>query len=411
MKILVIAPTLPYPPISGGQTRTLRLLRSLSERHDVTLVCFTMQTTTPPPPPFPMQVVAVPWEMPPLYAAMYNGDAQASAAAFEALNRADGEPWIVSYNPLEPLKRELEQRAVRSWDLILIEHSFMARYAADLLPGVPRVLDLHNVHTLMALREAQRAPEAKRDALIAEYQRMLRYEAAACAGTDWIVACSDVDARAAQSLLNANNLTIVPNGVDLSRMNPSDDSPEPGRLLFTGTMNYEPNVDAVVWFCRLILPAIQRVIPQAHLHIAGADPAPAVRDLEGPCVTVHGFVPDMQSRLARASVVVVPLRSGGGTRLKILDAAACGKAIVSTTLGAEGLDFQHAAHLLLADDPQAFADAVCTLLRDPHERRRLGCGARQAVQPYDWDAICARFVIELESRFTARPLAAGGNTV
>ena len=155
-------------------------------------------------------------------------------------------------------------------------------------------------------------------------------------------------------------------------------------------MNYPPNIEAACFFAEEILPLVREVVPHARFHIVGADPAPEVRALASDAIVVHGRVPDVRPFLAASEVVVVPVRSGGGTRLKVLEAAASGKAIVSTRLGVEGLDFS-ADDLLIADDAPDFARAVVRLLGDPKTRRAIGSRARLVAGRYQWSAIGEEF--------------------
>jgi glycosyltransferase involved in cell wall biosynthesis len=168
-------------------------------------------------------------------------------------------------------------------------------------------------------------------------------------------------------------------------------------MLFTGTMDYEPNVRAMQWFCEKILPRIRQMHAQAHLHIAGANPAQEVRSLACDHVVVHGKVPDMKPHFDAAEIVVVPLQHGGGTRLKILDAAACGKPIVSTSLGAEGLQCVPGRDLQLADTDEEFSRVVGHLLTDGHLRSTLGQSARKFAEAYDWQRITRQFLQLIDS--------------
>jgi glycosyltransferase involved in cell wall biosynthesis len=152
-------------------------------------------------------------------------------------------------------------------------------------------------------------------------------------------------------------------------------------------MNYWPNIEAVQFFAKDILPRIRRHVPQATFHIVGTSPAKEVKRLASDCITVHGTVPDMRPYYREAAVVVVPLLHGGGTRLKILEAGASRKAIVSTSVGAEGLEFHPGQHLVVADSAGEFVEATVTLCGDASECCRLGRNARQASLPYDWQVI------------------------
>jgi polysaccharide biosynthesis protein PslH len=180
---------------------------------------------------------------------------------------------------------------------------------------------------------------------------------------------------------------IVPNGVDTTYFVPSSSQTERGVLLFTGRMSYEPNADAVCYFAEQVLPLVRRECPQARLHIVGAAPPPRVSALASNAVVVHGQVADIRPYFATAEAVVVPIRTGGGTRLKLLEAAASGKAIVSTSLGAEGLAFAAGRDLLIADAPATFAAAIVAVLGDGALRDTLGSHARARARQYDWAAI------------------------
>jgi glycosyltransferase involved in cell wall biosynthesis len=165
----------------------------------------------------------------------------------------------------------------------------------------------------------------------------------------------------------------------------------PGYLLFTGMMNYEPNLEAVRYFVKEILPLIRADVPYATFHIAGTNPSPEVIALAAEGVYIHASVPDMRPYFHQACVVVVPLLHGGGTRLKILDAAACGKPIVSTSVGAEGLNFADGRDLLLADSAPGFAQTVIGLLSNPDRQAELSRWARRAAEAYDWSDIASEF--------------------
>jgi len=180
---------------------------------------------------------------------------------------------------------------------------------------------------------------------------------------------------------------VVPNGADLQYLVPAIETPTPRRMVFVGSMGYGPNVDAVEYFVHQILPQIVRHHQDAHLTIVGGGAGPAVSRLVGPHVSVTGWVPDVRPYVRSASVVVVPLRIGSGTRLKVLEALAMGKAIVSTPLGSEGIDVRDGEHVLIADDPRAFVQATTRIFADQTLMAALGRNGRRLVeQQYSWDA-------------------------
>jgi glycosyltransferase involved in cell wall biosynthesis len=378
-RIFVLAPSVPFPPIGGSRTRTFHLVRALAAQADVTVAGFAYDDRRADNPPFSVRMVEIPWEWPPLYRAMKAGD----VAATEALANLD-EPWFASVLQSEAMEATVA-RLSREADIVLIEHSAMARFLPFVAPTAQRVLDFVDVQTSAMLRARTEAAAADDTEVV----RTQRFERRAASASDLCLVCSTAEASRAAELFDAERVAVVPNGVDTSYFSPSasGDSVVPGSLLFTGTMDYEPNIQAVQFFARAIFPLVARNLPSATFHIVGRDPVPTVRELAGHAVAVHGAVPDVRPYFERAEQVVVPILWGGGTRIKILEAAAAGKAIVTTSLGVEGLDFVPDEELLIANDPDAFAAAVLRVAADWRLRRRLGAAARAASLSYDWSRI------------------------
>jgi glycosyltransferase involved in cell wall biosynthesis len=229
-----------------------------------------------------------------------------------------------------------------------------------------------------------------------QWQKLRRFEAQLCRLADDVVAVSETDARALQRIVSGLRVTVAPNGVDLERYRPAGGDrprliPEPA-LVFTGKMDFRPNVDAACWFADEVLPRIRDAEPDVTFAIVGRDPHPRVRALAGrPGILVTGAVEDDLPYFEDATVYVVPLRVGGGTRLKVLAAMSMQKALVSTALGCEGLGAQHGNELLIANEPADFAGQTVALLRDPARRQALGERARQFVEAhYGWPALAPR---------------------
>jgi glycosyltransferase involved in cell wall biosynthesis len=225
-----------------------------------------------------------------------------------------------------------------------------------------------------------------------QYRRMLRFEGNALRRFDGVLAVSEADRETFARLypgVDLETMSVVRTGVDTEFFSPAPSPAASTELVFTGSMDWLPNEDGVVWFCRDVLPEIQRAVPGVTLTIVGRTPSPAVMrlaDIAG--IRVTGRVDDVRPYMSEAAVFVVPLRVGGGTRLKIFEAMAMAKAVVSTTIGAEGLPVTHDRDILLADDPGSFARAVTRLLRSVDERRQLERAARALVaQHYDWSAV------------------------
>ena len=228
-----------------------------------------------------------------------------------------------------------------------------------------------------------------------QWQKLRRFEARLCRLADDVVAVSEADALALQRIAPGVRVTVVPNGVDLERYQSAPatfDCCASPSLIFTGTMDFRPNVDAVIWFADEVLPLIRREAPEVTFVVVGRDPHPSVCALQDRAgIVVTGAVPDDLPYFRDATVYVVPLRVGGGTRLKVLAAMAMEKGIVSTSLGCEGLGVEHGREVLIADTPADFAVQTLALLKDPARRESLGRAARQFVAArYGWPALAPR---------------------
>jgi glycosyltransferase involved in cell wall biosynthesis len=288
----------------------------------------------------------------------------------------------------EVLARILRSRV----DLVLLEGTPLARFLPAIPRELPRVLDLFDVHSVMARRSLEQSTHEDREARAREAARTLTFERRAAQTCDVCLTASAEEAAAARTLLGAAHVHVVPNGVDTSYFTPSPATrPEAGALLFTGRMSYEPNADAACYFAHEVLPLVQREVAHARFHVVGAGPPPRVSALASAAVVIHGRVDDVRRYQWSSEVVVVPVRDGGGTRLKVLEAAACGQAIVSTTLGVEGLPFRAGRDLLVADSAADFAAAVVALLRAPGRRAELGGRARAVACTCDWAPIGESF--------------------
>jgi glycosyltransferase involved in cell wall biosynthesis len=268
--------------------------------------------------------------------------------------------------------------------------------AAVNFPGLltlPSVLFQHNVESEIWRRHAATAANPVKKMMYGvEFRKMLRYEQSAVRKFHHIVAVSENDRALMSQWIAPDHITVVPTGVDLTRYHPDPNAPEPAPLVtFVGAMDWEPNVDAVEYFCSEIWPAIRAEVPEAHVRMVGRNPDRRVARWASDSIEVTGRVPSVVEHLRQSAVVIVPLRIGGGTRLKIYEAMACAKAVVSTTVGAEGLDVHHGRDIMLADTPNSFAQAVIMLLRDRELRRRYEKAAAETAARYNWPAIGERF--------------------
>jgi glycosyltransferase involved in cell wall biosynthesis len=207
-----------------------------------------------------------------------------------------------------------------------------------------------------------------------------------------VLAVSENDRAAFLEFVGPERVTVIQTGVDTEYFQPSSEPERAGSTVFTGTMDWMPNEDGVAYYAEKIFPLILREVPEASFWVVGRRPPRRIQALASEVVTVTGAVEDIRPYLAKGAVCVVPLRSGSGTRIKIFEAMAAGKAVVSTTLGAEGLPVSHGENIILADDPADFAHQVVDLLRDGERRTALGRAARRLVEEnYGWPAVAAHF--------------------
>jgi glycosyltransferase involved in cell wall biosynthesis len=240
---------------------------------------------------------------------------------------------------------------------------------------------------------------------------MLRYERETCRAFDAVIAVSEPDSRQMRNEFGIRNVYDVPTGVDTAYFQPSEKSSEPFELVFTGSMDWMPNQDAIRYFADSILPIISAEIPECTLTVVGRKPGPQLLQLaqSNPRIRVTGRVDDIRGYISQASAYVVPIRIGGGTRLKIYEAMAMGKPVISTTVGAEGLPVRDGEELLIADEPAEFAHAVIRVLRNTHLANRLAERARAVVcDKFGWERAASSFaeICELVAGRRSRRLVA-----
>jgi polysaccharide biosynthesis protein PslH len=303
-----------------------------------------------------------------------------------------------------------EITSTQSFDAVLLSILLLRRL--PLPAGVPIVGDTHNAEFDVCRRMAALSDSVPhRQYAKRQWPAMRREEQWCGRHVDLVLATSSRDRQVFDTELGLTNVAVIPNGIDLAEFAAPATPPEPATIVFSGLMSYYPNQQAVRWFLEAILPLVRQELPHAKLVVAGAAPPRWLLEKAGNHLEVTGRVPDMRPYLARATVIVAPLLIGGGTRVKILEAAAMGKPVVSTTLGAEGLDLHDGESILLADRPEAFARHVISVLEDPLLARRIGTNGRSHVaEHFDWNRIGERVSRLLQARFglTARPATRDG---
>ena len=260
------------------------------------------------------------------------------------------------------------------------------------------VLFQHNVETEIWRRHAAtESNPVKRRMYNVEFKKMKRFESRAMRKFHHVIAVSEHDRSLMEAWVEGSRITVVPTGVDLEQYKPDfGNNPSSPMVVFVGAMDWEPNIDAMEYFCGQIWPAVLARTPDARFRIVGRNPGDRVVALSAPSIEITGRVSSVAEHLHDAAVVVVPLRIGGGTRLKIYEAMAAGKAVVSTSIGAEGLDVHHGRDIVLADSAQSFSEAVSGLLRDDSRRRQYEQAAAELAARYDWSVIGEQFGRTLE---------------
>lgn len=388
MKILFVSPYLPSPPRFGGQRRMDGILRGLAKNHEVSVLAFN---TTDHYARESVEVTAA-------YCRSVETlpDLDPRTVAEKRKLQMRSLVSLHSFEGLQVMRRADFQRRISEhlardqYDIVQVEFANMGSYQYSQSGSRPvLVLDEHNIEFDLQRRTAGSSDGLMRRVYSSlNWRKLEREEKKAWARFDGVVLTSVRDQELVVEFSSAIRSTVVPNGVDLEQFQASTSVPDPDTLLFFGANNYFPNHDALIYFIDEILPKVIERRPNVKLSIVGPGVQPAVFAKQSRHVEIVGFVDDLMPHLERASVVVVPLRIGGGTRLKIVEAMAKSKAIVSTRIGAEGIDLSHDENVLLADTPATFAEQIVRVLNEPELARKLGRRARALAEDrYSWTAV------------------------
>lgn len=398
MHILMITPNLPRPG-GGANTRDYYMLKALTSQHTVSLL-----TPMQEEPALPDDITHLKELTNSLYLVQPEG-AQPKRRQ-QLLNVIQGKSYILQSYFSDAIQKMLNSLLTTTTvDAILFESALMAGYQVPI--SMPVFIDQHNLEYEILERTFQlEKGRLRRWYNWRESQLVKPAEIERCRNATAVTVTSERERAILQNYLPQKNIATVPNGVDITMFHKTlakQYSEIPGRIVFTGSMNYYPNINAALYFARHCWPLIKEQVPDATWQIVGREPPEEICALRRlPDVEVTGSVPDVRPYLAQAMVTIAPLQIGGGTRLKILEAFAMQKAMVSTSLGCEGLNVLSQEHLLVADQPEAFAQAVVSLLNNAELRQQLGIAGRNLVENhYSWEQ-CGKRLLQVVNQLEKR---------
>jgi len=396
MKILWVKAGGLVPPDTGGKIRSYNILRQLAKHHAVTFFTFYAAHENDAHAELSRifeRAIQIPLDLPP------------AKSAGELLNYAahlfSREPYNLTKYCRPVVRKKLHALLQEeTYDVVLCDFLMAAGVIPWDWPG-PKVLFTHNVEAVIWQRHFEMARNPLWKAVSwREWKAMEAAERRYLRKADQVLTVSENDREVFARFLDPRKLTVIPTGADTEFFQPSGEMVTPNSLVFTGSMDWLPNEDGILYFADEIFPLIRRHVPDVTLSIVGRKPSRRVKDLASrvPNIQVTGWVEDVRPYLAKGAVCIVPLRIGGGTRLKIFEAMSMAKAVVSTSIGAEGLPVKNGEHILLADDPASFAETTLQLLGNASQRAQIGHAARQLVEEnYSWSTVSADFAQVLEN--------------
>jgi glycosyltransferase involved in cell wall biosynthesis len=377
VNILIISAQFPYPPRSGVAMRVYQLARELARSHRVTLLSYATEQHREGVTALAraLTVRTVDRE--------YATTTRKRAAQLSSLASARPYYWHEVHSPR--LQRAIDELCARDrFDVVQLESSFLYGFAFP--PGTRTVLDEHNIEYEVHRRMCEGERSLSRRAFNRfEHARCRRFEQRCWRRVDGCLVTSEREARIVRVHAPDTPVAVVPNGVDLRHFSCGRGEVEPNTLVFNGILTYRPNLDAAHYLIEEVWPLVLSRCPEARLTVVGRAYPADLRKLRRPSVVLTGEVPDIRPYLQSAAVVGVPVRMGGGTRLKVVEGLAMGKAIVSTSLGCEGLAVRDSQHLLIADDAETFAKQIVHLFANRTARGELGQAGRALVErAYSW---------------------------
>jgi glycosyltransferase involved in cell wall biosynthesis len=388
LNVVIVDEELPYPPTSGKRIRTLNLTLRLALRHNITYICHRNSDLTESRQAtnfFREQGIAVrtvDWSPPPK-----------SGAAFYArlaANLLSPLPYSAASHDSRPLRQALREHAAsHPVDLWHCEWTPYVQAVRGLTNG-RRLVVAHNVESVIWRRYYETEPHPLRRWYVGrQWRKFERFERRVMGEVDRAVAVSGLDADRLRRDFGARQVDVVENGVDPAYFRPENAQREPARLLFLGSLDWRPNLDGVRLLLDKVFPAVRAAVPSARLCLVGRHPPAWLKQAsEAPGVELHADLPDVRPQLSRCGMMVVPLRIGGGSRLKILEALATNTPVVSTRVGAEGLELEPERHLTVVEDVEDLSEAIIRAVREPAVMASQAERGREAVlRRYGWDSL------------------------
>ncbi len=386
MRVLLLTQVLPYPPDSGPKVKTYHVLKYLAEKHQVTLVSFVRDTDKTEYiqhlETLCERVITVPIKRAPLRDLLFLGKSLLT-----------NQPWMMLRDERPEMRAALQQLAeTTQFDVVHADQLNMGQYALSFVKS-RKVLDLHNALWVLYQRMASTLPlhNPMKYLLMRDWRLLKTYEGKMCRDFDAVTAVSEEDK---QSLIEAGaptDIQVIPIAIDIDKQAFIQRAPKGPHIIHVGTMYWPANIDGIRWFLDHIYPLIKQQVPDVRCTLVGARPPQDIKEREqtDPSLKVTGYVDDPLPYLQDSSMMIVPLRAGGGMRVKILNALAQGLPMVSTTVGCEGIDVQDNHDILIADTPEAFAHQAARLLTDAALNQQLTLQGRQtAEQKYDYRRAC-----------------------
>lgn len=392
MNILWISHLLPYPPQGGVMQRSYNLIKEVAEENGVYLLAFNQKRWLPNNEKVEKAVKEFMLFCSKVEVFELPSDKSISAWYLLVLKSLfSKQPYTVNWTISKKMEKKIKEyfRKYRI-DLIHCDTIGLAEYIKD-LRGITKVINHHNIESQMMLRRAKKENNLlKKLYFYIEGIKIRRYEKKMCPLFNINVVVSDLDKERLQSFLPGLETEVVSNGVDIDYFQPQKINSFPHDIIFSASMDWYPNEDAVMYFLKDIWPSVKKKYPDATFTIVGRNPSNQIKILtnDDSSLNLTGYVDDVRPFIDKAGVYVCPIRDGGGTKLKLLDAMAMGKAIVTTSLGAEGLEVKDEKHVLISDNATHFASQIFRLFETPGLKEHLGKNARQLViDKYSWEII------------------------